>query len=77
MRDQRRFHFGGAEAMAGDVDHVVVATALGDADDPYGGMGRNGARRTPEAEGRNATLTKVGQPLTLENGKVHNIESSA
>jgi hypothetical protein len=40
-------------------------------------MGRNGARRTPEAEGRNATLTQVGQSLALENGKVHNIESSA
>ena len=61
-----------ASRLAGD-----VAAALGDADDPYGGMGRNGARRTPEAEGRNATLTKVGQSLTLENGKVHNIESSA
>jgi len=53
------------------------SSALGDADDPYGGMGRNGARRTPEADGRDFTLTKVGQSWTLDNGKVHNFESSA
>lgn len=53
------------------------ASALGDANDPYGGMGRNGAQHTPEAEGRNFTLTVVGQSLPLENGKVHNFESSA
>lgn len=53
------------------------ASALGDQNDPYGGMGRNGAQHTPEAEGRNFTLTEVGQAITLENGKVHNFESSA
>lgn len=53
------------------------ASALGDANDPYGGMGRNGAQRTAEAEGRNLTLTAVGQVITFEKGKVHNFESSA
>ncbi|MCI0737235.1 MAG: alpha/beta hydrolase [Beijerinckiaceae bacterium] len=53
------------------------AAALGDANDPYGGMGRNGAQRTPEAEGRSFTLTEAGQSLVLDNGKVHNFESSA
>jgi pimeloyl-ACP methyl ester carboxylesterase len=53
------------------------AAALGDANDPYGGMGRNGAQRTPEAEGRSFTLTTVGQSLVLDGGKVHNFESSA
>ncbi len=53
------------------------ASALGDQNDPYGGMGRNGAQHTPEAEGRNFTLSEVGQAVTLENGKVHNFESSA
>lgn len=53
------------------------ASALGDRNDPYGGMGRNGAQHTPEAESRNVALTEVGQTITLENGKVHNIESSA
>lgn len=57
------------------------AAALGDANDPYGGMGRNGAQHTPEAV-VDITLTeagaiKDGQPLTFENGKVHNVESSA
>jgi hypothetical protein len=40
-------------------------------------MGRNGAQRTAEAEGRNLTLTAVGQAITFEKGKVHNFESSA
>ncbi len=57
------------------------AAALGDANDPYGGMGRNGAQHTPEALAdislSAAGAIKDGQPLTFENGKVHNIESSA
>jgi hypothetical protein len=53
------------------------AAALGDANDPYGGMGRNGAQRTPEVEGRNFSLTAVGQSWPLQGGKVHNFESSA
>jgi len=51
------------------------ASALGDANDPYGGMGRNGARRTPEAS--DFKLTQVGQSLTLSAGKIHNFECSA
>jgi hypothetical protein len=60
-----------ASRLAGD-----EAAALGDANDPYGGMGRNGAQRTPEAQGRNVTLTRVGDALRLERGKVHNLECS-
>jgi hypothetical protein len=56
------------------------AAALGDANDPYGGMGRNGAQHTKETI-TDIILTKTGavkngKPLTFENGKVHNIESS-
>jgi alpha/beta hydrolase fold len=65
-----------AYPLASRISHDQAA-ALGDANDPYGGMGRNGAQRTPEAEGRSFTLTKVGQPLTLDNGMVHNVECSA
>jgi hypothetical protein len=61
-----------ASRIAGD-----EAAALGDANDPYGGLGRNGAQHTPEAAGGGMTLTAVGQSLALATGKIHNIESSA
>ena len=51
------------------------AAGVGDAGDPYGGIGRNGALRTPEAvSGR---LLQAGQAYTFEKGKVHNLEASA
>jgi hypothetical protein len=65
-----------AYPLASRISHDQAA-AFGDANDPYGGMGRNGAQRTPEAEGRSFTLIKVGQSLVLDSGKVHNFESSA
>jgi thioesterase domain-containing protein len=51
------------------------AAALGDKDDPYGGMGRNGAQHTPEVATSEAEL----RPLTgdhayaFERGKVYNL----
>jgi pimeloyl-ACP methyl ester carboxylesterase len=58
------------------------AAALGDANDPYGGMGRNGAQRTPEAVDRhgklrNYRLLSVGDTWPIEPRMVHNFESSA
>jgi hypothetical protein len=50
------------------------AAALGDQNDPYGGMGRNGAQNTKEADNQ-FTLGLPGTPYTFEKGKIHNISS--
>lgn len=50
------------------------ASALGDQNDPYGGMGRNGAQNTKEADNR-FTLGLPGTPYLFEKGKIHNISS--
>lgn len=50
-----------------------VASELGDKNDKYGGIGRNGAQKTPEAiEG---TLLPVGGPYQLQPGKIHNLNA--
>jgi hypothetical protein len=53
-----------------------VAQAVGDKDDKYGGLGRNGAQKTPEAlEG---TLLAVGDAgYDLEAGRLHNLLADA
>jgi hypothetical protein len=58
-------------------DPMASLAALGDADDPYGGMGRNGAQHTPEADGGALELRTVGQPLALVAGRVHNVNADA
>jgi hypothetical protein len=50
-----------------------MAAALGDQNDPYGGMGRNGAQRTPEAAGNATQLAAVGGNYTFSPGKIHNL----
>jgi hypothetical protein len=49
------------------------AAALGDENDPYGGMGRNGAQLTPEAEP--GTLHDLGQAYQLADGKIFNLRA--
>jgi hypothetical protein len=51
------------------------AAALGDENDPYGGMGRNGAQFTPEAKGLAGELLDVGQQYNFAIGKVFNLRS--
>jgi pimeloyl-ACP methyl ester carboxylesterase len=51
------------------------AAALGDQNDPYGGMGRNGAQATEEARNNNATLGLPGTKYSFAPGKVHNVLS--
>jgi hypothetical protein len=51
------------------------AAALGDQDDPYGGMGRNGAQHTPEAEGLDGDLEEVGHAYDWQVGKVYNLKA--
>jgi len=52
-----------------------VASALGDKNDKYGGLGRNGAQKTPEAS--DGTLHDLGSPYQFERGKLHNLNSDA
>jgi hypothetical protein len=49
----------------------VTASMLGDKNDRYGGLGSNGAQKTPEAEDR--VLEKVGIPYNFEQGKIYNL----
>ena len=50
------------------------AAAMGDQNDPYGGMGRNGAQNTKEADNQ-FTLGLPGTSYSFEKGKIHNISS--
>jgi hypothetical protein len=50
------------------------AAALGDQNDPYGGMGRNGAQNTKEAD-NTATMGLPGTSYAFTPGKVHNISA--
>jgi hypothetical protein len=52
-----------------------VASALGDKSDIYGGIGRNGAQATPEAQ--DGTLLNAGSPYQFENGKLYNLNADA
>jgi thioesterase domain-containing protein len=51
------------------------AAALGDRNDPYGGMGRNGAQHTPEAEDVIGGLQEVGSPYAFTLNKVFNLNA--
>lgn len=55
--------------------NAASAAALGDANDPYGGIGRNGAVKTPEAvEG---TLLAKSSAYAFSAGKVFNLNADA
>lgn len=55
-----------------------VASGIGDAQDPYGGLGRNGAQKTPELNPAEARLRPLGEAYTgLQPGRVHNLEAAA
>jgi hypothetical protein len=51
------------------------SAALGDENDPYGGMGRNGAQRTAEAKGLGETIHPLDQPYTFSPGKIYNLKA--
>lgn len=52
-----------------------VGAALGDAHDRYGGMGRNGAQKTPEAT--DAPLLGVGATYAFAPGRIFNLNADA
>ena len=51
------------------------AAALGDANDPFGGIGRNGAMKTDEAVF--GTLAAVGSPYQFAAGSIYNLNADA
>lgn len=51
------------------------ASALGDKNDPYGGMGRNGAQHTKEAAGLEQNMHGVGIPYDFQQGSVYNLKA--
>jgi hypothetical protein len=52
------------------------ASALGDENDQFGAIGRNGAQKTPEAIA-GLSLLAVGQPYGFQAGKLHNLRADA
>lgn len=56
----------------------TVASAFGDKNDKYGGLGRNGAQKMDDHEVVEKTneLLPVGGAYVWENGRFHNLESS-
>jgi hypothetical protein len=49
------------------------AAALGDENDPYGGLGRNGAQHTPEVE--TGELLGAGKPYSFTPGAIYNLRA--
>ena len=55
----------------------TVASAFGDRDDKFGGIGRNGAQKMKKSEISAANkLLPVGDVYSFEAGKFHNLEGS-
>ncbi len=52
-----------------------VASGLGDANDKYGGIGRNGAQKTPEAQ--KGTLLPASKAYKFSAGAVYNLDANA
>jgi hypothetical protein len=50
-----------------------TASAIGDANDPFGGIGRNGAQHTPEAN--NGKLGAVGSAYAFSGGQLYNLNA--
>ncbi|WP_052665187.1 hypothetical protein [Nitriliruptor alkaliphilus] len=51
------------------------ASGFGGPNDVYGGIGRNGALRTPESRTPGGELLEVGAAYDLEPGRVHNLRA--
>jgi hypothetical protein len=52
-----------------------VAAELGDKNDKFGGIGRNGAQKTPEAS--DGSLLEAGSAYQFQAGKLHNLNADA
>ena len=71
---------GVAYPLASRLSHTKAA-AFGDENDPYGGLGRNGAQFTPEAKGLAQKLSELPNaqpgPYSFARGKVYNLKADA
>lgn len=54
-----------------------AGAGLGDANDPYGGLGRNGALKTPEVVQPAGELLEVGGAYQFQAGGVHNLRADS
>lgn len=52
-----------------------VASGIGDANDPYGGLGRNGAQKTPEVDAAQ-TVMDEDYGNALRAGKIYDLEAT-
>lgn len=52
-----------------------IASAIGDANDPYGGLGRNGAQKTPNA--KVVMMAAAGIPYDFSPRGVYNLDANA
>lgn len=63
-----------AYPLASRISHDV-ASSMGGPDDPYGGMGRNGAQHVSEVDPAHATLLPTGRPYQFRQGAVYNLQA--
>jgi pimeloyl-ACP methyl ester carboxylesterase len=63
-----------AYPLASRIAHEKAAALFGDANDPYGGMGRNGAQFTPEV-GEEHVLRAAGGQYVFQAGTIYNLNS--
>ncbi len=52
-----------------------VGAELGDKNDKYGGMGRNGAQKTPEAVDAELLASDAGRSYAFNAGRIHNLQA--
>jgi pimeloyl-ACP methyl ester carboxylesterase len=65
---------GVAYPLASRVSHDNAAALFGDANDPYGGMGRNGAQHTPVADNEQV-LRAAGGQYVLQSSIIYNLNA--
>jgi hypothetical protein len=65
-----------AYPLASRISHDV-ASSLGDRDDPYGGMGRNGAQHTREVDFSVNTLLAPGGQYQFKQGSIYNLNADS
>ncbi len=53
-----------------------IASSFGDANDPYGGLGRNGAQRTPGSQVV-TMMNAAGTPYSFASGGIYNLDANA
>ena len=54
-----------------------IAAALGDENDPYGGLGRNGAQHTTEADGHGVVMGGTKTAYAFAPGTVNNLRADS